>query len=109
MRAHVVDSENVGMIERAGRSGFLLEPPQPVQIAAEVGRQDLDRNLAAQPRVFRPVHFTHAARTNAGHDFIRAELRARGKGHPFAQLYPPQQLVAEAADSERIVGYTEVN
>jgi hypothetical protein len=103
MRAHVVDSENVGMIEGAGPSGFLLEPPQPVLIVAEVGGQDLDRNLAAQPRVLRPINFTHAARPNTGQDFIRAELRSRGKGHPFAQLYPSQQLVTDAADSERIV------
>lgn len=86
MSAHVVDSENVGMIERAGRPGFLFEPPQPVQIAAEVGGQNLDRNLAAEPRVLRPVHFTHATRTNAGQNFIRAELGARDKRHLCAQL-----------------------
>jgi hypothetical protein len=38
MRAYIVDSNYVGMIQRTCRSRFLLEPPQPVWIAAEIGR-----------------------------------------------------------------------
>jgi hypothetical protein len=47
MCAHVADSENIRMIQRACGSRFLLKAPQAVSIAAEVGGQNLDGNFAA--------------------------------------------------------------
>lgn len=77
MRAHIVDRENIGMIERARRSCFLFEPPQAVKITAEVGGQNFDRNFAAQSRVPCTVHFPHAARAQGRDDLVRPEFCAR--------------------------------
>ena len=43
--------------------------------------QDLDRDVATQPRVARAVDVAHAARANQRDDFIGAEPRAGGEGH----------------------------
>ena len=48
--------------------------------AASSGRQDLDRDLAAEARVPRPVDLAHAAGPEGPEDLVRAEPPARGKG-----------------------------
>ena len=45
------------------------------------GGQDLDRHLAAEPRVRGPVDLAHAAAAEAASDFVRTEPRAGGKAH----------------------------
>lgn len=49
MRADIKDSENTGMIQRAGRARLLFKSPQTIKITAQGTGQDLDRNFAAQP------------------------------------------------------------
>ena len=53
---------DVGVIEDPGGAGLLLEALQAVRVARKRGRQDLDRDLAAEPRVLRPVDLAHPAR-----------------------------------------------
>ena len=55
---------------RASRSGSV----------ANESRQDLDRDVAIEPRVARPIDLTHAAVADLGGDFVGAEARAGGEG-----------------------------
>jgi len=47
---HVVEREQIGMIQRADRPYFLFEATQPIRIVREEGRQDLDRDVASEAR-----------------------------------------------------------
>jgi len=54
-----VDLRDVGMVQSSDRLGLALEPSQPLVILREVFRKDLDRHLAIQSRVLRPVDLPH--------------------------------------------------
>ena len=79
--ADVVDRDDVGMAERRCGSGLLLESLQPARVPRELRRQDLDRHLARQLRIPRPVHLAHAARAQKPADLVGAEPRAGGQRH----------------------------
>src|SRR5919201_1463403 len=72
---------DVGMIERREKFRFALEAGQAVRIVRECFRQDLDRDLALQPRIARAIHLTHAAGAEGRKDLVRAEARPDGQGH----------------------------
>ena len=97
MGANVVDRENIGMIERARGARFLLESPQPVGIAGEIGGQNLDGNFAAQSRIFRAVHFTHAARAQRRDDLVGPEFCARSQSHLCVGLYVGSKPIGTTA------------
>jgi hypothetical protein len=59
---HVVDGADVGMVERRGEAGLALEPLEGIGIGQKVGREHLDRDLAVQPEILRPVHRAHSSR-----------------------------------------------
>ena len=56
--------ENVGMVDRAQHSGFLLKALQAVAITGKGFWQNLDRDLARQTGVACAIDFPHAARTD---------------------------------------------
>ena len=62
------------MIQRGEHFGLALKPGEPIGVAGELERKDLDRDLALQPRVGRAVDLAHAARAERRHDLVRAEL-----------------------------------
>ena len=70
------------MIQRRERLRLAFEPRQAVGVRGERVWQDLDRDLAAQRRVRRPVHLSHPAFTDLGGDFVDAEARAGSEGQP---------------------------
>ena len=72
--ADLVDRDDVGMVERRHRSGFLLEAPDPVGLGGHRLGQDLEGHVAAEPRVVRPVDLPHAARAEAPADGVGTEL-----------------------------------
>ena len=51
-----VDRGDVRMIQRRERLRLALEPRQAVGVRGERVRQDLDRDLATERRVRRPIH-----------------------------------------------------
>jgi hypothetical protein len=53
--------QNVGVIQRRNYLRLLLEPPQPFRVPRKRGGQNLDCDVAPEPRVPRAVHLTHAA------------------------------------------------
>jgi hypothetical protein len=79
--ADVVDRQDVRVVERPGRLRLLLEAAQPLRIAREGGRQDLDRHVPLQPLVPRAVHLAHPAGAERGEDLVGAELRPSCQGH----------------------------
>ncbi len=81
MHANVVDGQDVGVVERACSTRFLLKPSQPVGISREGVGQDFDSDFAAQARVTGPIHLAHATRTQGRDDFIRPEFSAGRKPH----------------------------
>ncbi len=60
LRPDVVDRDDVGVIERRGRPRLLLETLQPLRVRRQLRRQHLDRDLAREPRVPRPVDLPHS-------------------------------------------------
>ena len=80
-RPDVVDRDDVGMIQRRGRPRFLLEPLQPLRIRRQRLRQHLDRHLARQTRVPRPVHLPHPARAERREDLVGSQASACGQRH----------------------------
>ena len=62
LRPDVVDGGDVGVVQDPRGPRLLLEPAQPVGVGGEGRRQDLDRDLAPQPRVPRPIDLAHPPR-----------------------------------------------
>ena len=59
--ADLINGGDVRMIERGGGLCFVLEAPHPVGIGGQIYRQELERDLAAKPRVSSRVDLTHSA------------------------------------------------
>ena len=79
--ADVEERDDVGVVERRGGARLLLEARATLGIGRDSGRQDLDRDLAPEPRVAGAEHLAHASRTDGSHDLIRTEPGARREGH----------------------------
>ena len=62
--AEVVDTENVGMVERRDRASFLLEATQAVGVGGKRSGENLDRHVAAKALVTGAIDFAHSASTN---------------------------------------------
>ncbi len=69
------------MVERGEQLGFALKPRKSIGIAGKRVRQDLDRDLALQPRIACAIHFSHSAAADQGDHFIRSETGAGGETH----------------------------
>ena len=59
--AKIVHRQNVRMIQRSRGLRLLLKAPQPLGIAGETHRQDLDRDLAVEASVAGAIDLAHAA------------------------------------------------
>ena len=71
-----VDLRDVRMIERREHLRLALESRDAIGIGGEEFGQNLDRDVAVQPRIARPIHLAHAACAEGGNDLVRAESRA---------------------------------
>ena len=69
------------MIQRGEHTRFALQAREPVGVARERVRQELDRDIAIELRVARVVHLTHAARTEQGMHLIHTKAPAFNR-HP---------------------------
>jgi hypothetical protein len=77
-----VDVRDVRMVERGQHLRFAAEPREAVGVVRHLREQDLDRDLAMQVRIARPIDFAHAPGAQQGNDFVRAETSAGGERHP---------------------------
>lgn len=81
MQAEVVHCEQIGMIEHARGPGFLLEAAHAVGVSGECRGQNLDRDLAAEPRIPGPIYLTHPASAERREDLVRTKASSRSQAH----------------------------
>src|SRR5438093_9938830 len=67
------------MIERGDRPRFGFEASAAIGAFRNVGRQELDRDRAIEPRIAALVDFAHPAHADERHDFVRSEPGSRGQ------------------------------
>src|SRR5437667_5674831 len=77
LSSKVVNGQDVRVRERRNRLRLLFEPVQRFRIVRGSLGHDLDRYLAPEPRVARPVNFAHSSRAERRNDLIRSEVIAR--------------------------------
>ena len=71
---------DVRMIQRGEHFRFALKARESIGIGRQRRGQDLDRDLALQLRVGRPIHLAHAAFADLRGDFVDAETGAGDEG-----------------------------
>ena len=81
IRPDVVDGGDVGVIQDSGGFGLLLEAAQTVRVGRERRGQNLDRDLAGEPRVARSVHLAHSPGSQRGKDLVGTEAATDGERH----------------------------
>ena len=74
--AHVVKGEDVRVREGGHGLRLALEPLAGGRVRRHARGKNLQRDLAAQPRVLRPVDLPHPALAERREDLVRAEFRA---------------------------------
>ncbi len=67
---HLVDGRDVGVVEARGCLRFLKKATTCLRIGCHVRRQEFESGIAAQGKVFRTVHSTHAAFAELGKNAI---------------------------------------
>ena len=76
-----VDRGDVGVVERREHLRLAPESGQPLGILRHRLGKDLDRDVAVEFGVPRPVHLPHPARSERRDDLVGAEPRSSGEGH----------------------------
>ena len=76
-----VDRRDVGMIQRREHVGLALEPGESVTIVDEGVGEDLQRDIAAELCIRRPIHPAHAAFAEEGDDVVVSEPVPDIHGH----------------------------
>jgi hypothetical protein len=77
----VVERADVRMVQRRDRLRLALEPRLELRVRRKVARQNLDRDLALEPRVLRAPDLTHTACADGRDDLVRAEERPGSNFH----------------------------
>ena len=80
----VVDRQDRRMVERGCRPGLQHEAPDPLLVAAERGREQLDRDPPPEPGVLRGIDFPHASTPEEYANPILLDERARDKSGTHA-------------------------
>ena len=75
--AHFVNRTDVGMIQSGGGTGLTLESRNTDRILADRVWKNLNRNLASQLLILRPIHLSHPAFSEGRQDFIVSQRCAR--------------------------------
>ena len=66
------------MRKRRHGARLAFESGAPFGVGGDVGRQDLDGDVAAEARVARAIDFAHSPRAERTDDFVRTETGAGG-------------------------------
>ena len=77
-----VHLRNVRVIERGERFRFTLEAGEALRVVDERLREDLERHVAAQPRVAGAIHLAHAPDAEEREDLVMTERGDRSQAHP---------------------------
>jgi hypothetical protein len=81
MRADVIHSEDVGMVEGGSGASLLLEAPHATGVAGERPRDNFHGNVAAESPVVCAIHLTHATGANRAGKFVGTELDSHIQRH----------------------------
>ena len=95
-----VDRADVGMVQRREHPRLALEAREPIRVARERARQDLDRDVAPELRVARAVHLAHAARAEQRLQLIAAE-RCAGHGRGRRRRRPAAPASTSAGSARK--------
>ena len=82
----VVKRADVGVLQRGHGPRLAQEPLARRRVAGQGGGQHLDRHIALETRVARPVDLPHAAGANGADDFVRPEPSAGGDSHRCQEI-----------------------
>jgi hypothetical protein len=86
-----VNVRDVRMVDRRERFCFAAEARDAFFITRELGRQDLQGNIAIEFRIARAIHLAHSAGAERAGDRVRADAGALRQGHGWA----PDYMLAE--------------
>ena len=79
--ADVMDRADIRMAELRDGPRLTLAARAPRGVVHHAGRQHLDRDVAVQPRIVRPVDLAHPAGAEQAHDFVGTKSRAGTNRH----------------------------
>lgn len=79
--ADVEDRDDVRVVQGGGGLRFLLEPPESLRVGREGGRKNFQCDVTLQSWVASPIHFSHAAGAEQGHDLVVGDLCSGRKCH----------------------------
>ena len=79
----IKDGDDVGVVEGAGGPRFGDESPDSIGIGPGPLAQDLERHLALEPGIPRPIDFTAATAAERRHDHVGSERRGRSRPVDF--------------------------
>ena len=103
----VVYGHNIRVIERRHDTRFLFESLAARRIAGQFGRQDLQRHIASEPGVSRPIDFAHAARAERSNNLVRAKSSSSSKRHIYC--FKPDAQFSTVTIGELAAPSTSVN
>ncbi len=92
--ADVVDRHDVGVRERRSGPRLVLEPRPPARVPRRFGREDLQGDVAPEPRVLCPVDLSHPPGAERREDLVEPQTRSHGERHLrmiSPALTPPRQ------------------
>jgi hypothetical protein len=69
------------MVQRGRGSRFLLEALQPITVARERRRQNLDGDVAVEARIAGAIHLAHSAGADGVEDLIGSDARTGTQRH----------------------------
>ena len=73
------------VVQRGEQPRLALEPVEQLGVVVPRQRQDLQRDVASEAGVARPIDLTHAAHAEAGDDFVGADASGRFERHAAAE------------------------
>ena len=76
-----VDRGDVRMLEGGEGLRLALEPRETVRVGRNGLRENLERDIALEPRVVRSIDLSHAARSQGGDDLVRPNADTRTERH----------------------------
>ena len=73
---HVIDGRYIRMVERCQRARLALESRDGIGVGRNARRHNLDRHVASEAHITRPVDFPHAAGPEQRDNLVSADTRA---------------------------------
>jgi hypothetical protein len=100
-----INRADVRMIERREQPRFALEPRAALCVGREDRRENLDRDVAAEPGVSRAIDLPHSSRSESGVDVVYAERFA-----DQAQAFIDARVGAKLSETDsRVEQYSRSN